>query len=85
MPTQTQINREKYTFCVIKSFEQLKNWKNGPVLCFGQKLIIHVIKSQIHLGRQYLYTTFLRALIYFQIQLQAVKHDENWLLNACIH
>jgi hypothetical protein len=27
-PTQTHINREKYTFCVIKSLEQLNKFKN---------------------------------------------------------
>jgi hypothetical protein len=26
-PTQTRIKREKYTFCVIKSLEQLKSLK----------------------------------------------------------
>jgi hypothetical protein len=29
-----------------------KNVKNGPVLYFGLKLTMHVIKSQIHLVRQ---------------------------------
>jgi hypothetical protein len=29
MPTQTRINREKYTFCVIKSLEHLINLKTG--------------------------------------------------------
>jgi hypothetical protein len=48
------INREKYTFCVIKSLEHLKSCKNRPVLYLGLKLTIHVIKSQINLVRQYL-------------------------------
>ncbi len=30
-PTQTRINHEKNTVCGIKSFEQLKNLKKGPV------------------------------------------------------
>ncbi len=45
--TQTLINREKYSFCIIKSFEYLKNVKNSPVLYLGLKLTIHVIKSQL--------------------------------------
>jgi hypothetical protein len=51
-PTQTRINHEKYTFCVIKSMEHLKNVKNGPILYLGLKLTIHVIKNQTYLVRQ---------------------------------
>jgi hypothetical protein len=39
-------------FCVTKSFEQLKKFKNGPVPYLGQELTILVIKSQIHIVRQ---------------------------------
>ncbi len=51
-PTQTRINRKKCTFCVIKSLEQLKNIKNGPVPYLGLELSIRVTKSQIHRVRQ---------------------------------
>ncbi len=34
-PTQTRINREKYTFCVMKSLEHLK--KNWPRPLFGPR------------------------------------------------
>ncbi len=47
---QTRINREKYTFCVIKSLEHLKNLKTGRVLYLGLELTTHVLKSQIHLS-----------------------------------
>ncbi len=47
-------NREKYTFCVIKSLDHVKFFLNGPVSYFGLELTTHVIKSQIHLVRQYL-------------------------------
>jgi hypothetical protein len=50
---QTRINRKKYTFCVIKSLEQQKNLKNGPVPYLSLELPIHVIKSQIHLMIRY--------------------------------
>jgi hypothetical protein len=49
LPTSTRINREKYTFCVIKSLEHLKNFKNGPVLYLSPKLTLYVIKGQIRL------------------------------------
>ncbi len=45
--TQTRINREKYTFCVIKSLELLKNLKTGRVPYLGLELTIHALKSQI--------------------------------------
>jgi hypothetical protein len=51
-PTLTRINRQKYTFCNIKSLEHPKMLKNGPVLYLGLKLTIHVMKSKIHLVRQ---------------------------------
>jgi len=51
---QTRINREKYTFCVIKSLEHLKNLKTGHVPHLGLELTMHVIKSQIYLVRQFL-------------------------------
>jgi hypothetical protein len=53
-PTQIRTNREKYTFCVIKSLEHLKNLKTGRVPYLALELIMHVLKSQIHLFRQYL-------------------------------
>ncbi len=31
-PTQTRINREKYTFCDIQSLDNLKNLNTGYVL-----------------------------------------------------
>ncbi len=49
---QARINREKYTFCVIKSFEHLKNFKTGRGPYLGLELTIHILKSQIHLVRQ---------------------------------
>jgi hypothetical protein len=39
-PTQTRCNREKYTFCVIESFEHLKNLKTGRVSFLGLELTI---------------------------------------------
>ncbi len=36
--------REKYSFCVIKSLEHLKNLKTGPVPYLGLELTMHVIK-----------------------------------------
>ncbi len=51
-PTQTRINREKYTFCIIKSLEHLKNLKTARFLYLGLELTMHVLKSQIHLVRQ---------------------------------
>ncbi len=35
---QTHIICQKYTFCVIKSLEHLKNLPNGPVPCLSLKL-----------------------------------------------
>ncbi len=50
---KTSVNpRKQYTFCIIKSFEQIKIFKNDPVLYLGLELTIQVIKSQIHLVRQ---------------------------------
>jgi hypothetical protein len=40
----SHINREKYTFCIIKSLEHLKYFKNGLILYLGLKLTIHVQK-----------------------------------------
>ncbi len=51
-PMQTRINCEKYTFCIIKSLEHLKNSKNGPGFYLGLELTIRVIKSKIHLVRR---------------------------------
>ncbi len=31
-PTQTRINRDKYTFCVIKSLEHIKKTRGVPYL-----------------------------------------------------
>ncbi len=53
-PTQTRINSEKCTFYVIKLLEHLKHLKTGRVPYLGPKLIMHVLRSQIHLVRQYL-------------------------------
>jgi hypothetical protein len=39
-PTQTRINGEKYTFCVIKSLEYLKNLKVGRLPYLGIELTI---------------------------------------------
>jgi hypothetical protein len=52
MSTRTSINREKYTFCVVKSLEHLKDLKTGRVPYLGLELIMHIIKSQIHLVRR---------------------------------
>jgi hypothetical protein len=38
MPIQTRIYREKYTFCIIKSLEHLKNLKTGRVPYLGLEL-----------------------------------------------
>jgi hypothetical protein len=46
-PTQTRINREKYTFNVIKSLDHLKDLKTARIPNLGLEL-----KSQIHLLRQ---------------------------------
>ncbi len=51
-PTQSRINSEKYTFCIIKSLEHLINLKSGHGAYLGMELIIHVIRSRIHLLRQ---------------------------------
>jgi hypothetical protein len=40
------MNREEYTFFNIKSLEQLKIFKNDPVLYLGLKLTKHVIKDK---------------------------------------
>ncbi len=47
-PTQTRINREKYTFCVIKSLKLLKNLETRRVPYLGLELTMNVPKSQIH-------------------------------------
>jgi hypothetical protein len=39
-------DREKYTSCVIKSLEHLKNFKNGSVLYLGQNLTIPYMISK---------------------------------------
>jgi hypothetical protein len=51
--SQTRINREKHTFCIIcKIIGSPKQFfKNGSVLYLGLKLTIHVIKRQTHLVR----------------------------------
>ncbi len=48
-PTQTPINREKYTFCLIKSLEHQKNLKTGHILCLGLELTIHVLLIRLHM------------------------------------
>jgi hypothetical protein len=50
--TQTRLNRDKYIFCVIESFEYLKNLNTGRVPFLGLELTMHVLKSQIKLVRQ---------------------------------
>jgi hypothetical protein len=47
-PTQTRINCEKYTFCVIKSLEHLKNLKTVRVLYLG--LEINPSRETVHLN-----------------------------------
>jgi hypothetical protein len=49
---QTRINREKYTFCLIKLLEHQKNFKPGCVPYLGLELTMHVFKSQIRHVRQ---------------------------------
>jgi hypothetical protein len=45
--------REKYTFCIIKSLEHLKIYKQAASSTYlGLELTMHVLKSQIHLVRQ---------------------------------
>ncbi len=53
-PTQTRINRQKYTFCVIKSLEHLKNVQNCPRPLFrpGTDHTCHQIQIKIHLVKQ---------------------------------
>ncbi len=51
-PMQTRINRDKYTFSIIKSLKHQKNLKTGRLPNLGLELTMHVIKSQIHLVRQ---------------------------------
>jgi hypothetical protein len=48
---QTRINREKNTFCVIKSSEQLKNLKIGRVRYLDLQLTMQILKSHVHLAR----------------------------------
>jgi hypothetical protein len=48
----SQPNREKYTFCILKSLEHLKNLKTGHVPCLGLELTMHDIKNHIHFVRQ---------------------------------
>ncbi len=45
-PTQARINREKYTFYVIKSLQNLNNLKTGHVPYLGLELTMHVIKAK---------------------------------------
>jgi len=52
--TQTGINPEKYTFCVIKALEQQKKLKTCRVPQLGLEQTMYVIKSQIHPVRQFL-------------------------------
>jgi hypothetical protein len=47
--TQTHINCEKYTICVIKSLEPLKNLKTGRIPYLDLEPTMHVLKSQTHL------------------------------------
>jgi hypothetical protein len=49
---QSNFNHKKYTFCIIKSLEHLKNLKIFCVPYLGLHLTMHVLKSQIHLVRQ---------------------------------
>jgi hypothetical protein len=51
-PTQTGINRNKSTFCIIKSSEPLKNLKPRRVPSLGQVLKIFVKIFEIYLMRQ---------------------------------
>ncbi len=51
---QTRINREKYTFLRYKITEAPRKFKKWPRLLLGLELTMHVLKSQIHLARQYL-------------------------------
>ncbi len=51
-PTQTGINRNKYTFCILKSLEPLKNSKTSRVPPLGQVLSIFVKFFEIYLMRQ---------------------------------
>jgi hypothetical protein len=46
-PTQTRINREKYTFYIIESLEHLKNLKNWPRPLFRLRTDHACIESQI--------------------------------------
>jgi len=45
MQHKTRINREKYTFCIIKSLVHLKNLKTGRVPYLGLELTMtmHVL------------------------------------------
>ncbi len=53
-PMQSRINRDKYTFCVIKSLGAPKKFKNWPrPLFMPRELTMHVLKNQIHLLRQF--------------------------------
>ncbi len=63
--------------------------RNGPVLCFCLKLIIHVIKCQIHLVRQFpydLWTYYKRIMRLMQLsrivvtfyQMYLVRIGPNW-------
>jgi hypothetical protein len=45
-PTQARINREKYTFYVIKSLQNLNNLKTGHVPYLGLELTMHVITAK---------------------------------------
>ena len=49
-PMQTVRNR--YTFCVIKSLEHLKNLKTDRLPYLGLELTMHLHNSQIYLVRQ---------------------------------
>jgi hypothetical protein len=70
---QTRIYREKYTFCVLKSLEHLKNLKTVRVPYLGLELTMHVLKSQIHLVRKSFYNIINKSGMYVGFD----KHDKH--------
>jgi hypothetical protein len=79
-PTQTPINHKKYTFCVRKSLEHLKNLKTGCVLYLGLELTMHVLKSQIHLVGD---SPFTELNVYSYFVLRLVNIVQRISLQAC--
>ncbi len=69
MPTQTRINREKYTFCDIKLLEHIENVKTGRVSYLGLELTMHIHAKSISWDNLFkLFVVQLRLHVYNYLQ-----------------